>query len=273
MAGMSSGNNCDLINGDYLTGNATVSFSDFTASATVSGVRHCGVEYAEYMRNQSASHVPVAPNYAEALLAVLTPAGSVDRFPKCVEPDGLCGPWFGERVCPAGQYCSFEGQCQSAVEMKGRELARSLPQSPPTPSSPPPSDPPPPPSPPPPGGAKPIARPAPSPPSPPPTSPLPPSSPLKPPPPSVPPPPRGACSQNNMVAKCACGKKNGNNGEPDNPFTSSGLCCDQSTKMTKAGAQVTSYVWCKESSPPPSPPPPLPPPPSPPPVECAAAKT
>jgi hypothetical protein len=249
LAAVGSSNNCDLDNGDFLTGNATVTFDDLSMAATVSGNRHCGTGYAEHMRNKSASPVPVAPNYAEALLAVLAPAGDTDRFPMCIELDGLCGAWFGRRVCPAGQYCSLEGQCESAVEMMGRELARSLPPAPPPPASPPTPDAPSPPPFFPPIDAAPEAQPSPANPSPPPKS-----------------PPLGMCSNLNMVAGCACGKINGNNGEPDNPYPSTMLCCDKATKRTRVGDQVTSYVWCKQYSPPPGPPPPRPPPPHSPPA-------
>ena len=98
-------------------------------------MKRCGVDYALYMRNKTATAeepmppapVPVAPRYAEALLDVLAPYGSLDRFPRCVEKDGLCGPWFGGRVCRAGQYCSPEGQCRWGMETMGRIAPRMPP--------------------------------------------------------------------------------------------------------------------------------------------------
>ena len=139
-ASVSTANNCDMDNGDFITGNATLSFSDVALVAGVSGVRHCGVNHTLHMRNMtkaSASDgdgdgdgddssssssssskkkfrpVPVAPRYAEALLDILAPVGSADRFPRCTDKSGLCGPWFGGRVCGAGQYCSPQaGRCK-----------------------------------------------------------------------------------------------------------------------------------------------------------------
>jgi len=42
-----------------------------------------------------------------------------------------------------------------------------------------------------------------------------------------------------------CGSKGGNNSFPDNPFPSSGLCCDQATKRTVVGDQKLSNTYCK----------------------------
>jgi hypothetical protein len=223
LAGISSGNNCDLINGDYLTGNASITFDDFSVAATVSGVRHCGTEYADYMRNQSATSVPVAPRYAEALLAVIAPAGAIDRFPMCVEPDGLCGPWFGGRVCPAGQYCSLEGQCESAVEMMGRALARSVPPPPSMPASPPPS----PNAPWPPQSFPPaMTSAAPKPPPPPPAS--------HSPPPVLPPPPVPV-----VLPTATCCNAH------DAKALPSGGCCNPGTLHVQSGEQCMSTRWCK----------------------------
>lgn len=74
---------------------------------------------------------------------------------------------------------------------------------------------------------------------------------LPPPVPPLPsPPPNGAsaCSDESMVAGCKCGKSSGDNGDPDNPYPSTNLCCDQATKKTKVGMQLMSYVWCKTTS-------------------------
>ena len=79
--------------------------------------------------------------------------------------------------------------------------------------------------------------------------------------------PENSCSKSKMMAGCACGSNGGGNGEPDNPFESSGLCCDKGTNKAKTGTQQTTFAWCVEYSPPPTPPPPRPPPPNPPPVE------
>jgi len=93
----------------------------------------------------------------------------------------------------------------------------------------------------------------------------PPSSPSLPPPPSAPP-PNDVCSEGNMVAGCKCASQGlFNHGRPDNPSSTSPLCCDKATRRTVKGAQITSYATCVKYSPPPRPPPPLPPPPSPPP--------
>jgi hypothetical protein len=93
------------------------------------------------------------------------------------------------------------------------------------------------------------------------------------PPVAYPPPPKNECSEENMIAGCACGSEGGGLDQPDNPFESSGLCCDQPTKKTEKGAQVTSWAWCVKYSPPPRPPPPVPPPPSPPPADvCSTGK-
>jgi len=99
------------------------------------------------------------------------------------------------------------------------------------------------------------------------------SPPPRPPPPMPPPlspPPNDVCSTSNMVAGCKCGSRGFGHGLPDNPLVSTGLCCDQATKKTVTGAQITSRVTCVVYSPPPRPPPPMPPPPSPPPAdECS----
>ena len=82
----------------------------------------------------------------------------------------------------------------------------------------------------------------------PPPPPLPPlmPPPLMPPPPS--PPPGDICSEDNMVAGCKCASNGFGNDQPDNPFEKTGLCCDESTKKTVKGAQVTSWAGVGHSS-------------------------
>jgi hypothetical protein len=99
------------------------------------------------------------------------------------------------------------------------------------------------------------------------------SPPPRPPPPLPPPPrppPHDVCSKDNMVAGCKCASQGFGHGKPDNPSSTSPLCCDKATKRTAKGAQITSWVTCVQYSPPPRPPPPLPPPPSPPPNDICS---
>ena len=84
------------------------------------------------------------------------------------------------------------------------------------------------------------------------------------------PPILGVCSKENMVEGCECGSEGGGNGLPDNPFPSTGLCCDELTRKTKVGEQVSSRVWCKVLHSPPMPPSPKTPPPSPPPLSVCS---
>ena len=99
------------------------------------------------------------------------------------------------------------------------------------------------------------------------------SPPPRPPPPLPPPPsppPNDVCSKDNMVAGCKCASQGFGHGKPDNPSSTSPLCCDKATKKTAKGAQIMSWVTCVQYSPPPRPPPPLPPPPSPPPNDICS---
>ena len=95
----------------------------------------------------------------------------------------------------------------------------------------------------------PLSAPQPSPPATPPhsppraKSPPPPKSLMSSPPPPPPsPPPSGVCSSDNMVAGCKCASDGFGHGKPDNPLSSTGLCCDESSKKTVKGAQVTSWA-------------------------------
>ena len=100
------------------------------------------------------------------------------------------------------------------------------------------------------------------------------SPPPRPPPPMPPPPsppPKDVCSAGNMAVGCKCASQGFGHGLPDNPPSTSPLCCDKATKRTITGAQLTSFVTCVEYSPPPRPPPPMPPPPMPPPADVCSS--
>jgi len=99
------------------------------------------------------------------------------------------------------------------------------------------------------------------------------SPPPWPPPPMPPPPsqpPGDVCSKDNMVAGCKCASQGFGNGKPDNPPSTSPLCCNEATRKTITGAQMMTSNKCVKYSPPPRPPPPMPPPPSPPPADVCS---
>ena len=100
------------------------------------------------------------------------------------------------------------------------------------------------------------------------------SPPPRPPPPMPPPlspPPNDVCSKRNMAVGCKCASQGFGNGLPDNPPSTSPLCCDEASKKTVTGAQMMSSIKCVKYSPPPRPPPPMPPPPSLPPADVCSS--
>ena len=112
----SASSECDIDYGNRLTGNATLDLGGSRLVAGVSATHYCGVDYAYHMRAQNAPPVPVAPRYADAFIDMLAPPGSGNYFPKCVDRTGLCGPWFGGRVCASEYYCNAEGKCVHGVD-------------------------------------------------------------------------------------------------------------------------------------------------------------
>jgi len=52
-----------------------------------------------------------------------------------------------------------------------------------------------------------------------------------------------------MTVGCACGSEDGGLDKPDNPFESSGLCCDQATKKTFKVWRCRFTVSTTESKP------------------------
>ena len=91
---------------------------------------------------------------------------------------------------------------------------------------------------------------------------------------------QATCTREAMVVGCNCDSRGkGYNGDPDNPKSTSVMCCHKGTRTVVKGEQLLSFTWCKDNvagpvvqTPPPSPPPPdspSPPPltPSPPPPD------
>ena len=74
------------------------------------------------------------------------------------------------------------------------------------------------------------------------------------PPPFPPPPSNDVCSKDSMVVGCKCASEDFSHGKPDNPSSTSPLCCDKATRKTVTGAQITLWVTCVKYSPPPRPP-------------------
>ena len=57
------------------------------------------------------------------------------------------------------------------------------------------------------------------------------------------------CEQADMYAGCACGSEGGDFRYPDNPFKSTGFCCDEVSKVTAYGDTMSDSVWCSEAAP------------------------